>query len=114
MLAATTWPWYVVTWVNRATPVTSPTAHTPGPARHRTSTATPPRPVSVTPAVSSPSTAVLGPRPAPRITTSVSTWLPSSSVTTVISPALRALTGVTPVRTVTPAADSARAASTPT
>src|SRR5713101_5199075 len=32
MLSATTRPWYLATWVNRATPVTSPTAHRPGPA----------------------------------------------------------------------------------
>src|SRR6266567_1455583 len=86
MLSATTRPWYMATWVNRATPVTSPSAHRPSPARHRPSTAIPPRPVSVPPAASRPSPAVAGWRPAPRITTSVSTWLPSSRVTTGVAP----------------------------
>src|SRR5215469_18924338 len=38
MLSATTRPWYLATWVNSATPVTSPTAHTPATARQCLST----------------------------------------------------------------------------
>ena len=64
MLSAATRPWYLATWVNKATQVTSPTAHRPSPAWHRSSTAIPPRPVSCTPAASRPDPAVLGVRPA--------------------------------------------------
>ena len=38
MLAATTSPWYFPTWVSSRTPVTSPMAHRPSPARRWVST----------------------------------------------------------------------------
>lgn len=34
-------PWYIPTWVNGMIPVTSPIAHTPSAARHRSSTPIP-------------------------------------------------------------------------
>lgn len=41
MLSATTRAWYLATWGNSATPVTSPTAHTPSATRQSSSTGTP-------------------------------------------------------------------------
>src|ERR1700712_2338291 len=64
MLSATTRPWYSPTCVSCHNPVTSPTAHNPGPTDRRSSTASPCG-SAVTPTVSGPISATRG-RPAPR------------------------------------------------
>ncbi len=53
MLAATTRPWYLPTWVSGQMPVTSPIAHRRSPARSRASTGMP-RPSASMPTVSRP------------------------------------------------------------
>ena len=61
--------WYLATCVNSATPVTSPIAQTPSPARQRSSTSMPRGPGSM-PTVSSPRSCVRGRRPTATTSTS--------------------------------------------
>ena len=83
MLAATTSPWYLPTWVSSRTPVTSPMAHSRSPARRCASTGIP-RSSGCMPTVSRPSPATRGRRPVATSRRSPRSSRPSSRLEDVV------------------------------